>query len=159
MTIKEYSTSRGISYEAAAKQIRRYKNKELKKHISFQGALTILDDYAVDFLDGHRQPRNIVVAPTDEETHKELQRLYNEVDRLKDQIIRLQDERGLLIEEKAKNEILLQIAGKEREELGQAKKDLETAKIDLELLKANAEQSAQELSRYKPTLFGLYKRT
>ena len=51
--------------------IRKYKKKELKKHITYQGALTILDDYAIEFLDGHRQPRNVVVTASDADTQRE----------------------------------------------------------------------------------------
>lgn len=137
MTIREYSISRGISYEAAAKQIRKYKKKELKKHITYQGALTILDDYAIEFLDGHRQPRNVVVTASDADTQREIQRLHGEIDKLKDTIIAMQKESAKMIEENTKNRTLLELADKDRAELEQVK---------------------QELERYKPTLFGLYKK-
>lgn len=172
MTIKEYAKSRGVSYEAAAKQVRKYKNKELKSHISYQGSLTILDDYAVDLLDGHRQPRNIIVEQTSEDIQRELKRLYNEVDKLKDQIIALQDEKTALIEYKVKNEQLQLIADKSQSELNQTTQELEQLKIDAAVartandnlakekaqMQEQMEQAKEELNRYKPTLFGLYRK-
>ena len=179
MTIKEYAKSRGVSYEAAAKQVRKYKNKELKSHISYQGALTILDDYAVDLLDGHRQPRNIIIEQTDEDIQRELKRLYNEVDKLKDQIIALQDEKTALIEYKVKNEQLQLIADKSQSELQEVRESNKNltenyyhAKLELETqrtanrvlndekaqMQEQMEQTMEELNRYKPTLFGLYRK-
>lgn len=92
MTIKEYSQSRGISYEAAAKQVRKYKRKELKKHISYVGSLTMLDDYAIEFLDGHRQPKTVIVNPTNDQLNNAIETLQEENKRLRDKVIDLQDQ-------------------------------------------------------------------
>lgn len=148
MTIREYAQSRGISYEAAAKQVRKFKKKELKKHITYQGALTILDDYAVDLLDGHRQPRSVIVAPTNEDIQNEMIRLHGEIDKLKDTIIAMQKESAKMIEENTKNRTLLELADKDRAETQQR----------LEQAMQEIGQTKQELERYKPTLFGLYKK-
>lgn len=144
-TIKAYAESRHITYEAVSKQIRQYKKKELKKHISYQGRLMLLDDYAVNFLDQHRMKRNIVLAPTSDEIKRDIQQLQNDLraaleenGRLKDQLINLQREHMQLIEDKAKNDALLMIADKEHEEL---------------------EHARQELNKYKPSLFGFYRKT
>ena len=79
MTIKEYAISRAVSYEAAAKQVRQYKKKELKKHIKYNGRTAELDEYAIEFLDKHRQPKNIVVTASNEDTQREIDRLRNQI--------------------------------------------------------------------------------
>ena len=137
MTIREYATSRAVSYEAVRKQVRQYKKKELKKHITYQGRTAELDDFAIEFLDKHRQQRSVVMQASTEETQKELERLHNQVHQLQeelqrksDKIVGLLEEQKGLIEDKTKKEIL--------------EKD-------------NAELK-QELSRYQRTLFGLYRK-
>lgn len=133
MTIREYSTSRGISYEAAAKQIRKYKKKELKSHLKYEGALTILDEYAIEFLDRHRAPRSVVVAAPTEETANEILRLHEKIENMSQEIITLQSQ--LLA---SKDEIL---------KLSQE----QTLKLE--------EKTKEIESKYKPTLFGLYRKT
>lgn len=136
MTIKEYAISRAVSYEAAAKQVRQYKKKELKKHIKYNGRTAELDDFAVEFLDKHRQPKNIVVTNTEESQRiidqqaAQIKQLQAELLKRTDKINELLEEKTLLIEDKAKKELL----EKDNQEL------------------------KQELSSYKPTLFGLYKK-
>ena len=137
MTIKEYAESRKVSYEAVRKQVKDYKKKELKKHISYQGRQAYLDDFAVDYLDQHRQKRNVVLYPTNKEIEEEMARLRNQIVKLQeellnrtDKITKLLEEKTLLIEDKAK---------------------AESKAAELEMVK-------QELASYKPTLFGLYKK-
>jgi signal transduction protein with GAF and PtsI domain len=144
MTIREYAVSRSISYEAVAKQIRQYKKKELKKHITYQGRTAELDDFAVEFLDQHRQPRSVVMQASTEETQRELERLHNQVHQLQaelqkksDKIEKLLEDQNTLIADKARNDALLLIADKEHDEL----QELRT-----------------ELSKYQRTLFGLYRK-
>lgn len=137
MTIKEYATSRGVSYETCRRQVAAAKKKALKGHLTYQGKQTILDDFAIEYLDQHRQPRNVVVAASSEETQRELERLHNQVHQLQaelqkrtDRINELLEEKTLLIEDKTRKEI--------------AEKELSEVK--------------QELSKYQRTLFGLYKK-
>ena len=75
VTIKDYAESRHVTYEAVCKQVRQYKKKELKGHLSYQGRLIFLDENAVNFLDQHRMKRNIVLAPTSEEIQKTIKQL------------------------------------------------------------------------------------
>lgn len=137
MTIKDYATSRGVSYETVRRQVAGAKKKALKGHISYQGKQAFLDDYAIEYLDEHRQPRNVVVQANNEETQKELERLHNQVHQLQtelqkrtDKIAELLEEKTLLIEDKTRREI--------------AEKELQETK--------------QELSKYQRTIFGLYKK-
>lgn len=144
MTIREYAKSRGISYEAAAKQVRKYKSKDLKGHLTKQGSQTILDDTAIEILDRHRQPRAVVMLPSDEDTSNEIKALQDENNNLKNQIIEMQK---LLIA--SKDECL---------KLSQANTAMIEDKARADALQKQLEESKQELDRYKPTLFGLYKK-
>jgi chromosome segregation ATPase len=144
MTIKEYAESRKITYEAVAKQVREYKKKDLKKHINYQGRTAYLDDYAIDFLDQHRQKRNTLLYPTNKEIEEEMARLRNQILNLQEELVKRSDSYAKLLEEhsktledKARTDTLLLLADKEHEELEQAK---------------------QELSKYQRTIFGLYKK-
>lgn len=144
MTIKEYAESRKVSYEAVRKQTKEYKNKELKAHIKYDGRTAYLDDYAIDFLDGHRQKRNTLLYPTNKEIEEEMARLRTQILNLQEELVRRSDrytqlleEHSKTLEDKARTDTLLLLADKEHEELEQAK---------------------QELSKYQKTIFGLYKK-
>ncbi len=130
MTIKEYAKSRAISYESARKQIKRY-TKELKGHTEKVDGSTQLDDFALDFLDRHRQKRPVVVAPDPEETEQELVNLRAEVDRLKSQLLKVQNDliasQQQTIDTQSKYQLLL-------------------------------EQKDTELNTYHKTIFGLYRK-
>lgn len=185
ITIKDYAESRKVSYETVSRQIRHYK-KDLKGHINYQGRLILLDESAVAFLDQHRMKRNIVLAPTPQEIQNDFKRLQAELqevmadrDRLKDQIIALQNEKTQLIEYKVKNEHLQAIADKSQSELQEVRESNKNltenyyhAKLELETqrtanrvlndekaqIQEQMEQATEELNRYKPTLFGLYRK-
>ncbi len=161
MTIREYATSRAVSYETVRRQVTAYK-KDLKGHTEKQGKTTILDDYAVDFLDKHRQPRSVVLTASDEEVQNELQKLHDKVHQLqeelyqkqvaitdlKDEIIQLTKNHNLAIEDKARAEERLLITEQTSKE-----KDSKLEQYQQELSEKNL-----ELSKYQKTIFGLYKR-
>ena len=105
-TIREYAETRGVTSEAVRRQIARYK-RELLEHITTTGRKRYLDDYAVEFLDEHRQGKPIAVA--DLETGRELDKLREENAQLLRTVTALQaqllDERARVLElteEKAK---------------------------------------------------------
>ena len=159
MTIKDYAESRNITYEAVRKQVRQYKKSDLKGHLNYQGKLTFLDEYAVDFLDKHRQKRNARLAPTDEEVQRDIRKLQydlqmalQEVNNLKSQVITLQSEKIELIEDRAKYTALLE----EKETMTTLQNHLQQ---ELERSRMENEHKQQELDKYKPTLFGLYRKT
>lgn len=130
MSIKEYAKSRSISYESARKQVRRY-TKDLAEHTQKIDGSTQLDDFAVEFLDRHRQKRPVIVAPSSEETEQEITNLRAEIDRLKSQLLNVQnqliDAQKQTIDTQSKYQLLL-------------------------------EQKDTELNTYHKTIFGLYRK-
>lgn len=151
ITIKEYAESRKVTYEAVCKQVRQYKNKELKGHLSYEGKLTFLDPAAVSFLDKHRMKRNIILAPTSDEVKEEVSKLQGdlfqamkEIDRLKNQIIELQADKMTYLEEKGRYTAMIEEKDRMQDQITQANKELE--------------ESRKELSKFKPSLFGLYRK-
>lgn len=179
LTMKEYAESRKVTYEAVCKQVRQYKKKELKGHLTYQGKLTFLDETAVDFLDRHRMKRNIVLAPTSEEVQRdmrhlqsELTRAWQEVDRLKTQIIDLQAEKVELVEDRAKYTALLELKedliiriNKADEEIKQLELDNKRVKAEIELSEKQLEEKQQEIEKnkqeldsYKPMFLGFYRK-
>ena len=101
MTVKEYARSRGVSYEAVRRQVANARGKDLKNHVqSGKGnSGTYLDDFAVSYLDSHRQPRNVIVQAADEETQKELDRLHQQVNELQKELLKRTDKITALMEE------------------------------------------------------------
>lgn len=144
MTIKDYATSRAVSYEAVAKQVRQYKKKELRKHVTYQGRTAELDDFAIEFLDKHRQPRNVVVKADSDTTQKELERLH-------DQVHQLQDELN-------KQKTITQAKSDKIQELLEEKNLLIEDKTKKEIYESELQEVKQELSRYQRTIFGLYRK-
>ena len=60
ISIQDYATQKGVSYEAVRKQIDRYK-EDLEGHIVTQGRKRFLDDEAVSFLDEKRNSNPIII--------------------------------------------------------------------------------------------------
>lgn len=144
ITIKEYAESRKVSYEAVRRQVKDHKKHELKGHVSYEGRQAYLDDFAVDYLDQHRQKRNVVLYPTNKEIEEEMTRLRNQISKLQEELLsrtdkinELLEKNSVLLEDKARNETLLLLADKEHDELQEAK---------------------QELASYQRTVFGLYRK-
>jgi len=151
MTIKEYSMSRGVSYEAVRKQVSALKKKELKKHIKYNGRTAELDDYAVEILDQHRQQREVVVVASNIDTQKELEKLHNQVHQLQAELLKRADKITELIE---KNSLLLE----EKTLLIEDKTRREIAEKELQEVKQELTTSKEELNKYQRTIFGLYKK-
>lgn len=113
ITIKEYANKKNVSYEAVRKQIQKYKDNELKKHIIKQNKTQYLDEYAVEFLDNRRRESPIMVVQMDKD--EELKRLEVEnkllmvkvaelqeaLLREKDQVKALQEDKIMLLEERS----------------------------------------------------------
>lgn len=111
VSIKEYASSKNVSYEAVRKQINRYK-KELTNHIQKVGRTQYLDDFAVDFLNEKRQSNPVVILEASKEEELEQLRLENKslllkVAELQEQLLKekdsvktLQEEKIALLEEK-----------------------------------------------------------
>lgn len=137
-TIRDYAKTRNVAYESVRKQVKRY-SKELKGHTVKDGA-TMLDDFAIEFLDKHRMKRdvNVIQEPDAQETQQEIINLRAEIEQLKQKLVDAQTE---IIN--AKNETLA------------------THTKYQELLERNQlllEQKDTELQTYHKTIFGLYRK-
>lgn len=80
LSIRDYAKSRFISYEAARRQVMRYK-KELKGKIEIKQRTQYLTEDAIEFLDEHRKYSPVVVHKDKERQEKEVQR--NELEELR----------------------------------------------------------------------------
>ncbi len=155
LSIQEYADKKKVSYEAVRKQLKRYA-KELQGHISIQNRKQYLDEFAENFLDEKRKQSPIVVVETAKKEELEAAKaeiealkqtvldLQSQLNTSKDKIMALQDEKMTLIEERGKNQLLLELKDKSEKELTEAK-----ARV-LELEK--------ETQSYQKTIFGLYKK-
>jgi uncharacterized small protein (DUF1192 family) len=80
LSIRDYAKSRFISYEAARRQVMRYK-KELKGKIEIKQRTQYLTEDAIEFLDEHRKYSPVVVHKDKERQEKEVQK--NELEELR----------------------------------------------------------------------------
>ena len=80
LSIRDYAKSRFISYEAARRQVMRYK-KELKGKIELKQRTQFLTEDAIEFLDEHRKYSPVVVHKDKERQEKEVQK--NELEELR----------------------------------------------------------------------------
>jgi len=166
ISMRDYSRTRAVSYEAVRAQVARYK-EQLDGH-TFKEAGSkkiMLDDYAVKFLDKHRQQRAVIVKASTEETQREIERLQQQVEKLQaelfkteKELINLHKNREKLIADNARNEALLLIADKEHDQLQQTNSELAATKLDLEISRSNCINLQQEIGKFKKTIFGLYKK-
>lgn len=155
-TIRDYARDHGISYEAVRAQLARYR-KDLAGHIVTNGRTMHLDDYAVRFLDAKR--RGNPVAIRSEEKHAEHENLKAQVDALKSEllaaqakIIELQSADRLLIEAKAKCDLLIEAGTEKQKEIDTLRTDLSAARqsaeqlrTDLQAAKADTDRALEEL--------------
>lgn len=80
LSIRDYAKSRFISYEAARRQVIRYK-KELKGKVEIKQRTQYLTEEAIEFLDEHRKYSPVVVHKDKERQEKEVQK--NELEELR----------------------------------------------------------------------------
>lgn len=144
LSVKQYAQSRVISYEAVRRQLKTY-SEELEGHVRKKNRNTYLDEEAQKILDEHRKERAVVVTASNEQTQLQIDTLTRDLAESRAQnaeaqkeIIRVQGEYNELQKEvmKARNEMI------------------ETQKKYHELLM----QRDEELSSYRPSLFGLYRK-
>lgn len=173
MSMRDYSRLRAVTYEAVRAQVARYK-KELDGHtFKEDGSKKImLDDFAVKFLDKHRQQRTVIVKASDDETEKELQRLRMQVEQLnaelrstERELYELRKSREQLLIDNSRNETLLALADKEHDLLEQTKKDLIISQKELDesrntcnTMLQQLDESKQELNKYHKSIFGFYRK-
>lgn len=142
-TIRDYARDHGISYEAVRAQVGRYR-QDLEGHITTGGRTMYLDDYAVRFLDAKR--RGNPVAVRSEEKHTEYENMKAELAALKDEllaaqakIIELQSADRLLIEAKAKCDLLIEAGTEMQKEIDSLRTDLSEARQNAEQLRTDAQ--------------------
>lgn len=176
MTIKDYATSKGISYEAVRRQILRYSD-QLKGHITVQNRTQYLDEWAVNFLSERRRQSPIVVVHEDQaeeiETLKQqvsslraaLEKAHAEILAYREKDIAAQYE---LLEAK-KQLLLLEMKEEEHRETVQKLKDTETELMRVNVQKELDQQRLEELRKqrdaaqaeagsFQKSLFGFYRK-
>ena len=161
LSIAEYVKQRGVSQTAVRRQLQRYQ-EELEGHTPKVNRRTMLDDYAVEFLDAHRMPREVIIEQASDEVQKEIADLKGRLDLMKEQVIRLQEqiialqgERTDLLVEQARNRLLIEGKDKETSEL-QAR--LTEADKENKELQTRLDESEREANSYIKSWFGLYKK-
>lgn len=140
MTIKEYSKSRGISYEATRKTISKY-HDELKGHITNKGRSRVLDDTAISILDNHRGKGSI--TPSDQINQEQIyiKQLQMENMELLRKIVELQE---------TSRQVLIDNAT--------IRANLESETRTTEKLQHDIDELKMELQSYKPSIFGFYRK-
>lgn len=147
ITIKDYATAHGISYEAVRKQLSLYK-ADLEGHIVVQRRQKFLDDEAVRFLDEHRAQSAVSVLIDDrkgqikelEEENKllmkEIARLQAEGNGFRDQIIQLLTEKQQYLEDKGRMAFMLEQHEQQGKDLEKALEDLSESREQTERVQA-----------------------
>lgn len=165
ISIKDYASSKGVSYEAVRKQIGRY-SADLAGHISKTGKTQMLDEYAVQFLDSKRN--NNAVAQYNIQRNSELEEAQATIEELTAQLevakkkvldqaeeikeatqhqLRLEAEKSSIKDEelKKREELIERYAQKEEAHYEKlASKDEEIAVLKAQLQTANDTVKARE---------------
>ncbi len=161
-TIKQYSESQGVSYEAVRKQLQRYA-EDLRGHIITKGRTRYLDDQAIEFLNEKRREQPLVVLdPDDQSEAAELRRqldglktqlmaAQNELLVAKDRIIALQDDARKAIEDRARLTVLLEEKTETQARLDDVERQRAEDRKTIEDLKA-------EVGSFRRSIFGLYRK-
>lgn len=132
MTIREYATRAGVSYEAARVTVKQYR-EELGEHLYKQGRVQYLDDEGAAILDRHRAPRPLVISTAAYD--QQLDELRAENERLKDRLLEAQ-------------ELVISLQGRVLE-AEKAAAVLPAAQADREWLASEAERLRGELEAEK----------
>ncbi len=144
MTLKDYASSRGITYEAVRQLVKKLR-PGIDEHITKSGRTRILDDIAVKMLDDRRNESKVSVIRTDTSNQIET------IDQLKNEIIILQ--RQLLT---CQND--LRIASENASRLEAVSIINERQQSEIDTLKSDNESLKNQLGKYRKTIFGLYIR-
>lgn len=149
ITIREYAAKQHISYEAVRKQLKRY-SRELEGHLVKQNRTQFLDEYAVQFLDEKRKHNPVIVMEHSkseelESVKQENEELKNRIIELQSMVMALQEEEVSLIEERGKNQLLVEMKEKSDKEL--------------EEMKVRLSEAEKEVQSYHRTVFGLYRKS
>ena len=162
-TIRQFAEEQAVSYEAIRRQISSIYHEDLKDHIIKKGRTQYLDEFALEFLRKKRRENPVIVEVQD--TREELdqlkddnQALRNQIMHLQQQIINLQQEKTQLIEYKIKNDALLELHEKDKEQVATLSEELGKAKAEADTARAEADSARAEADSYKPSLFGFFRK-
>lgn len=162
ITLKQFATEQGITYEAVRKQVVKY-SEQLSGHIIKKSRVQYLDEQAVDFLKGKRRESPVVLVT--ETQSEEITKLKDQVDTLKnqllatqqdllkakDQVIALQDESRKVLEDRGKYEALAQENEIKSSELKQLR-------IKNKELLQDRDKAVDEAQSYHKSIFGFYRK-
>lgn len=161
LSIAEYVKQRGVSQTAVRRQLARYA-EELEGHTPKINRKTMLDDVAIQILDSHRMPREVIIQQASEDVQKEINELRAQIDLMKDKalefqqtIIDLQKQNMALIEQKGRHEILLEIKDQDQAQLRE-KNDILSGQVSE--LEDQLQTAKAEADSYERSWFGLYRK-
>lgn len=141
MTIREYATTRNVTYENVRQLVKKFAD-DLEGHITKNGRTRILDNDAVKLLDDRRKGTGVKVIKSTSNTNAEL------IDQLKNEIILLQ--RQLLDAKEDSRKTALEHA--------QSVARLDAVSDANKRMQEEIDTLRTENSRYHKTLFGLYRK-
>ena len=141
-TIKDISEKFNCTYEAVRQQVKRY-SKELVGHSHLDGKTSFFDEWAVEFLDEHRNKKVIVEQTNENEVINEL-RQKNEL--LLEKVAVQADKLAAQSEELRQNDKLLleaennkQLVAHQREQIELHQETMAAQQNEIEELKAQLE--------------------
>lgn len=146
MTITEFARNRGQQAQTISRYISRH-DKEFAGHTKKVGKAVELDDAAIALLDSAYpipKPVTVINGVPEADHLQALARKDEQIQQLQSKIISMQEQLNVLTVESAdlKAKALL----------------LEDKDKQLQREQERADQSEQELKKYKKTIFGLYKK-
>lgn len=169
MTFRQFADSQGVTYEAIRQRVDRA-GDELAKHIKKKHGVKYLDEYAQEVLAdrAYKMPLAVISDAQQDEIKKNLSTigdLQAELLTKEKEITELHKLIASMSGKAAKVEYLEKLNEKAANEnknlsdqMDAQRAELSQARDELSELKGEAEKLNTELSRYKRTIFGLYRR-
>ena len=155
MTIQDYATSRGITYEASRLAVKKAE-PEILKHITKQGRTRIIDPDGVKMLDDIRKGSRVAVVRKKDTEHQ------NIVDQLKNEIIVLQRQLLDAQAECNKTALLSSQAVAKLETVTDTNKmlqaELDRKQADIDRKQSEIDTLRTENGKYHKTIFGFYRK-
>lgn len=164
VTVKEYADTHGITIQAVYQQLKRKKNKPfIDAHSKLIRGTKYLDQDAVEYLENQRDNSPTIVVQ--ENNSEEFEALRRENELLKNQLLELQNKHIKYRDEMdAKQHLIAQAEAQARlledkeKQLERVENELEEKERQFDQERKRAERAEQELSQFKPSWFGLYRK-
>lgn len=178
LSIAEYVKQRGVSQTAVRRQLARYA-EELEGHTPKINRKTMLDDVAIQILDSHRMPREVIIQQASEDVQKEINDLRAQIDLMKDKTIELQNViidlqaqntalienkgksdmlLGMMEEYKDKSDMLLELMEKDKGEMQELREKNDILSGQVSELENHLQTAKAEADSYERSWFGLYRK-